>query len=275
MFTGIVEEMGEVLLVQQSSMVPLWDGTKGKGVLLTISAKATLGGAYIGASIAVNGVCLTIVSFTQDSFTFGIAPETLRRTNLSSVQEGDKVNLERSQASDGRNSGHYVQGHVDGTARLVDTRKDGDSLWVRLAASEELLKYIVPKGYVAVDGTSLTVVDVRRGGHAHGAAANCAAVQLLEGEAGWFSFMLVSHTQQCIVMPHKAPGAPINIEVDVMAKYVERSLAQHGQAIAPSGWHQSAGSWAVGLAAAALAVATAALVVAMRKGGQPKRESAP
>lgn len=76
MFTGIVEEMGEVLLVQQSSMVPLWDGTKGKGVLLTISAKATLGGAYIGASIAVNGVCLTIVSFTQDSFTFGIAPET-------------------------------------------------------------------------------------------------------------------------------------------------------------------------------------------------------
>lgn len=268
MFTGIVEEMGTVVLVQKSSRVPLWDGSVGEGVLLTISASLTLEGAYIGASIAVNGVCLTIVSFTTDSFTFGVAPETLSRTNLSAVVEGEKVNLERSQAADGRNSGHYVQGHVDGTARLVDTRKDGDSLWVRMAASEALLKYIVPKGYVAVDGTSLTVVDVVRGGGALGASAATTPIALEAGEAGWFSFMLVAHTQKCIVVPGKALGAPINIEVDVMAKYVEKSLAS--RATAPPPATASALPYAaVGIAIAALGVATAALVVAVR--GEKKR----
>jgi len=113
---------------------------------------------------------------------------------------------------------------------MQDFRRDADSLWVRLAASDDLLKYIVPKGYVAIDGTSLTVVDVRRGGDATGASSSEAPVQLQSGEVGWFSFMLVSHTQQCIVMPSKTPGSAINVEVDVMGKYVEAAMAVKGPA---------------------------------------------
>ncbi len=120
-------------------------------------------------------------------------------------------------------------------ARFVqDFRRDADSLWVRLAVNDELLKYIVPKGYIAIDGTSLTVVDVRRGGGADGASANTAPVQLQGSEVGWFSFMLVSHTQQCIIMPTKSPGSAINVEVDVMGKYVEAAIGVKGGATAPA-----------------------------------------
>ena len=141
-----------------------------------------------------------------------------------------------------------------------------------MAASEDLLKYIVPKGYVAVDGTSLTVVDVVRGGGAAGASASTTPIELQAGEAGWFSFMLVAHTQKCIVMPGKPLGAPINIEVDVMAKYVEQSLAARataGPATRAESTLDSALPWvALSTAVVALGVAVMALRAAGGVGGK-------
>jgi riboflavin synthase alpha subunit len=149
---------------------------------------------------------------------------------------------------------------------LQDFRRDSDSLWVRLAAPESLLKYIVPKGYVAIDGTSLTIVDVRRGSSAENASSNSTAVQLQSGEAGWFSFMLVSHTQQCIIMPLKKGDDLINIEVDVMAKYVESALAAKAPAQAPhSGTLTLAAPTApLVLSAAAFLMGAAALIISLR-----------
>lgn len=191
MFTGIVEEMGTVEQLAQID----------DGWALTINAGVALEGVRLGDSIAVNGTCLTVTQFDHERFTVGCSPETLRRTNLGDLAAGDRVNLERSLAADGRIGGHFVQGHVDGTGVVRDFRPEGDSLWVTVEASPDLLRYIVPKGYIAVDGTSLTVVDV------------------FEDR---FTFMLVAYTQQQIVLPHRQPGDRVNIEVDVVGKYVEK-----------------------------------------------------
>lgn len=141
-------------------------------------------------------------------FTVGLAPETLRRSNLGDLSSGAKVNLERALAADGRNSGHFVQGHVDNVGTIVSMKPDGDALWVTVRPPKELMAYIVPKGFIAVDGASLTVCE-----------APAAA------DPPYFSFMLVSYTQQKIIIPSKAVGDTVNLEVDVTAKYVERSMA--------------------------------------------------
>jgi riboflavin synthase len=155
----------------------------------------------LGDSIAVNGVCLTVAELLDGAFTFGLAPETLARTNLGDLKAGDGVNLERSMAPDGRFGGHFVQGHVDGTGVLASRVPDGDSLRIAVQTPPTLLRYVVPKGYIAVDGTSLTVIDVAE---------------------DRFTFMLVAYTQQHIVLPRRPPGSRVNLEVDVIAKYVER-----------------------------------------------------
>eukprot|EP00928_Gymnodinium_smaydae_P067449 TRINITY_DN50420_c0_g1_i1.p1 TRINITY_DN50420_c0_g1~~TRINITY_DN50420_c0_g1_i1.p1 ORF type:complete len:254 (-),score=57.79 TRINITY_DN50420_c0_g1_i1:26-730(-) len=206
-FTGIIEEMGTVLSVQESAEVKLWDGSVGHGFVLEIEASIALEDCYEGASIATNGVCLTVTQFGNGRFTVNCAPETLSRTNLGAQRAGDRVNLERAARSDARSSGHYVQGHVDGTGTVKSFRRDGDSLWVQIAAPPEILDHIVPKGYVAVDGTSLTVCEVNR-------------------QQGWFNLMLIAHTQKCIVLPTRAVGAAVNLEVDVMGKYVEAATKQ-------------------------------------------------
>eukprot|EP00038_Savillea_parva_P006594 m.164708 g.164708 ORF g.164708 m.164708 type:complete len:422 (-) comp12460_c0_seq1:179-1444(-) len=208
-FTGIVEEIGTVLDVHTAADLKLWDGSVGKGMVLKIGCAKVTQGAYIGCSIAVNGVCLTVTSFEPNAFfTANCAPETLRLTNLGDLLPGSSVNLERAMAATDRNSGHTVQGHVDGVGTVVGKRPDGEALWVTIGVPTELAKYIVKKGYIAVDGTSLTVTEVDR-----------------TATPPRFSVMLVAHTQQCVTLPSKEAGSSVNIEVDVVSKYVEANLA--------------------------------------------------
>ena len=202
MFTGIVEELGQVLHCEPSST----------GFDLSIKCQTVLGNTQLGDSIAVNGVCLTVTEISSSSFTAGLAPETRNRTNLDSLKQGDPVNLERSVTPSTSMGGHFVQGHVDTTGTIKSFKRDEDALWVAISAPESVMRYIVTKGYITLDGTSLTVVDV--------------------GD-DWFSVTLVAYTQAHIVMPLKKPGDKINIEVDVLGKYVER-LIQHGAAQPPS-----------------------------------------
>ena len=190
MFTGIVEEIGSVERVDQTSRAPL-----------TIRCNTVLEGTRLGDSIAVNGVCLTVADLGDHSFRADVQPVTLRRSNLGALRVGDAVNLERSLAAGQRMGGHYVQGHVDGVGRVVSAVGEGPSIVVRIAAPSELLRYVVERGFVAVDGASLTVVRLRPDG---------------------FDVSLVYHTQQAITLPGKRPGTPVNIEVDVVGKYVER-----------------------------------------------------
>ena len=209
-----------------SPTVTLWDGSVAAGYILVVACQVCLEGAYIGCSIAVNGTCLTVTEFTAEGFTVNCAPETMRLTNLMDLQPGSPVNLERSARADARNSGHYVQGHVDGTGVIVGTWKEGDSLWVRVAAPPALTRYIVPKGYVAVDGTSLTVCEVVEGeGGGGDSAAAAASAPPQAPRPGTFTFMLIAHTQKHIIVPLKTSGDRVNLEVDVMGKLAERSTA--------------------------------------------------
>ena len=205
MFSGIIEEMGTVDELTNRSDMIMWDGTTGHGVELTVIADTVLQEAYIGCSIAVNGVCLTATSLKDNKFTVGLASETLRRSNLGKLSKGSKVNLERALRADGRNSGHFVQGHVDCTGSIVDKWKENDSLWIKVKLPELFMRYIVPKGFICIDGTSLTICDVDTN-------TNC------------FTFMLIAHTQQHVIIPNKDIGEEVNIEVDVLAKMVDQSL---------------------------------------------------
>ncbi|KAG7344724.1 riboflavin synthase subunit alpha [Nitzschia inconspicua] len=209
MFTGIVEEMGVVqALVERDDMV-LWDGSTGRGTELTVRGNVVLDGAYLGCSICVSGVCLTATALDpiQKTFKVGLAPETLRKTYFSSLRPGQAVNLERASEIGGRNSGHFVQGHVDGTGTIVRKQPDQDSLAITIQVDNpDLIKYIVPKGFIAIDGTSLTVVDV-------------------DTVAKTFSFMLIEYTQKKIIIPQKQVGDKVNLEVDVLGKYSETALA--------------------------------------------------
>lgn len=208
MFTGIIEEMGTVVeLVERDDMV-LWDGSSGIGTEMTVKGNIVLDQAYLGCSIAVNGVCLTATELGESTFKVGLAPETLRRTYLGSLTSGTSVNLERASEIGGRNSGHFVQGHVDGIGTIIDRWSDGDSLFYKVNVENEILRYIVKKGFVAVDGTSLTVCEVDS-----------------RPNEQWFTFMLVDYTQKKIIIPEKGVGDPLNIEVDVLGKYAESALA--------------------------------------------------
>ena len=213
-FSGIVESMGTVVSLERREDLVLWDGSTSPGVVLTVADAVVVQGAELGCSIAVNGTCLTVKSFDAGSFVVGLAPETLRRTNLGALAPGSRVNLERSLAAGARNSGHHVQGHVDGTGVVAATWREGDSLWFRVRCARELLRYIVPKGYVAIDGTSLTVCDVVEADAAAGGPMT-----------GTFTFMLIEFTQKKVIVAQRAVGDRVNIEVDVIGKLVERSAA--------------------------------------------------
>ncbi|KAI9884036.1 MAG: hypothetical protein M1823_004173 [Watsoniomyces obsoletus] len=207
MFTGIIEVLGTVFALEQQ------DNTLGGGgTTLTISdASSILTDAHEGDSISVNGTCLTITSFTPHSFTVGVAPETLRRTNLGSLTSSSSVNLERSISATTRMGGHFVQGHVDTIATILSVTPDGNALTFRLQPREKgVLKYIVEKGYVALDGASLTVTNVNDD------------VDGVEG--GWFEIMLIEYTQSRVVMATKKMGGEVNVEVDMLGKYVEKSV---------------------------------------------------
>lgn len=194
MFTGIVEDVGRVERLER----------QGEGTRLILRSPLAEKGPRPGDSLAVNGACLTVTEIGEGTLTFGLAPETLSRTNLGSLAPGDGVNLERALPADGRLDGHFVQGHIDGTGRFTERVADGDSLRIGVEAAPELLRYMVPKGYIAVDGTSLTLIDV---------------------SAERFTFMLVAYTRQHIALPERPVGALVNIEVDILAKYAEKLLA--------------------------------------------------
>ena len=191
MFTGLIEEIGAVTAIAKPD----------KSFDLTVSATTVLEDAKLGDSIAVNGVCLTVTALDDESFTVGLAPETLARTNLGELATGDPVNLERSLLPTTRLGGHFVQGHVDATGTVKSFRPDKDALWLTVETDPALMRYIVTKGYVAIDGTSLTVVDTG---------------------PDWFNVTLIDYTRSKIILPRKKPGDHVNLEVDILAKYVER-----------------------------------------------------
>ena len=177
------------------------------GTSLTISsASEILGDCHLGDSISVNGTCLTVTSFDKDSFLVGVAPETLRRTNLGSLKNGSGVNLERAVSASTRMGGHFVQGHVDTIATILSITPDGNALTFRLQPRDKgVLRYIIEKGYVTLDGASLTITKV-------------------EDREGWFEVMLITYTQERVVMAGKKVGEDVNVEVDMVGKYVEKSI---------------------------------------------------
>ena len=190
MFTGIVEEVGVVRAAGQGR--------------LAIAARKVMPTLEIGGSINVNGTCLTVTTMESGEFTVDVVPETLRRTNLGLLRPGDPINLERPLRADGRLDGHIVQGHVDGTGTVGEISADGEALMVRMDAPEQLTRYVVEKGFIAVDGVSLTVV-------------HC-------DEAG-FSVTVIPHTRDHTIFGSRSVGDAVNIEIDILAKYVERLMA--------------------------------------------------
>ncbi|TLD23325.1 hypothetical protein PspLS_07485 [Pyricularia sp. CBS 133598] len=203
MFTGIVEEIGVVAELNPH------DATGGTSLTIALpTGSSLLSDCHDGDSIAVNGVCLTVTSFTPTQFTVGVAPETLRVTDLGDLVKDSRVNLERAVRADTRMGGHFVQGHVDTTATIADKQADGNAVTMRFKPREgsDVLKYIVRKGYVALDGTSLTVTKV-------------------DDAAGWWEVMLIVYTQERVVLAQKSVGDTVNVEVDVLAKYAEKSMS--------------------------------------------------
>lgn len=193
MFTGLVEEKGVIRGIERTA----------DSFTLEIGASVVLSDATFGASICVEGVCLSLTAFGEGWFKVGLAPETLRKTSLGALGEGDLVNLERSVTPASRMGGHYVQGHVDGTGAIAAIEPEGDAFLIRIKMEESLARYVVPKGYVAVDGASLTVI---------------------EAGTDYFTLTLISHSQPLITLGGKRVGDPVNIETDIMAKYAERLL---------------------------------------------------
>lgn len=205
MFTGLVETIGTVAALEELDKT----ASGGGGTSLTISdCEDILGDAHLGDSISVNGTCLTVTEFNKTSFKIGAAPETLRRTNLGSLKQGSKVNLERAVSANTRMGGHFVQGHVDTIATIQSITPDGNALTFRFKPRDPaVLRYIVEKGYVTIDGASLTVTKVQ------------------DGPEGWWEVMLIAYTQEKVVTASKKVGDDVNIEVDQVGKYVEKSVA--------------------------------------------------
>ncbi len=201
MFSGIVEEVGAVAELRAPA--------GGAPARLTIAATTVLEGTHPGDSIAVNGACLTVTGIGKDRFSVDVVPETLRRTALGGLRRSDGVNLERAMAYGARVGGHLVQGHVDGTGRIAAIDPDGEAVLVRYQAGPSILRYVVEKGFIAVDGVSLTVVGC--------------------GD-DWFTVTLIPVTRSNTILGRQRPGCLVNLEADILAKYVERLLKGVGGA---------------------------------------------
>lgn len=193
MFTGIIEEMGTVRRLNQSP----------NRCELELSASKVLEGTQIGDSIAVNGVCLTVIRLGEEHFTADVMPETLRRSNLGQLKPGSKVNLERAMAANGRFGGHIVAGHIDGTGKILAMQPEGNAVLVTISATPELLRYVVEKGSIAIDGISLTVAKVSRTD---------------------FTVSLIPHTGEETTLLKHRPGEIVNLETDIIGKYVEKLM---------------------------------------------------
>ncbi len=198
MFTGIVEEMGSVKALRRAA----------GAARLTISASMVLDGTRLGDSISVNGVCLTVVEMDKNYFSADVAVETLRVTNLGDLKIGSAVNLERALQLSARVGGHLVSGHVDAVGSIRDKREEGNGWRIFIDAPESVLRYVIKKGSVAIDGISLTVADVDNAG---------------------FSIAMIPHTAKLTTLGFKSAGDRVNLEADIIGKYVERLLSGKGE----------------------------------------------
>lgn len=193
MFTGIVEEVGVLKSIRRGA----------SSAVLEIAARTVLEDIHLGDSIAVNGVCLTATSFTGGAFTADVMHETLDRSSLAALRPGSRVNLERAMAANGRFGGHIVAGHVDGVGTVLETKRDDNAVWYTIAASPEVLRYVVEKGSITIDGISLTVARV--------------------GPES-FAISAIPHTVAVTVLKDRKAGDKVNLETDIIGKYVEKLL---------------------------------------------------
>ena len=199
MFTGIVEEVGAIKNIKRGQ----------HSAVLTIHAKTVLEETRIGDSIAVNGICLTVTRLFPDGFSADVMHETLNRSSLAGLTAGSVVNLERAMPANGRFGGHIVAGHVDGVGHIANIRKDDTAVWYTVLAGPEILRYVVEKGSITIDGISLTVVSVGN---------------------SQFSVSIIPHTMANTTLMDKHPGAIVNLETDVIGKYVHRFTVGSPQA---------------------------------------------
>ncbi len=194
MFTGLVEEVGKMKGITK----------QGEAMRLVIGATHVTDGVKLGDSISVNGVCLTVTSFDNASFSADVMPETFRKSNLHQLRAGERVNLERAMQAGGRFGGHIVQGHVDGTGKIVNRETDANAVVYKVQLDDaDMLRYVIPKGSITIDGISLTVVDTA---------------------AQSFSVSIIPHTLDETALQHKHAGDTVNIECDVIGKYVDHLL---------------------------------------------------
>lgn len=193
MFTGIIEEVGSIDRIQNGVY----------SAVLLIKAKEILTDVKIGDSIAVNGVCLTVTSLGENKFSADIMHETLNRTGLSSLKSGSHVNLERAMILNGRFGGHIVAGHIDGVGKIIRTWKDDNAVWYNIQADKSVMKYIVEKGSIAIDGISLTVAEVKENN---------------------FLISAIPHTIEVTVLKERIAGELVNIETDIIGKYIEKFI---------------------------------------------------
>lgn len=191
MFTGIIEEVGTIKDIKKGI----------KSAVLTIQGDVVTEKTKVGDSIAVNGVCLTVTSLSQNKFTADVMAETMRRTSLGLLSKGSRVNLERAMAADGRFGGHIVSGHIDGTGRISDFTREDNAVWVTISADSGILRYIIEKGSIAIDGISLTVAYV---------------------DNRVFKVSLIPHTAKETTLLTKKTGDLVNLENDIIGKYVEK-----------------------------------------------------
>ncbi len=193
MFTGIIEEKGIIQNIRRD----------GNACVLTVGCRNVLHGTRVGDSIAVNGVCLTVTSMGAGYFTADMMAETLSRSSMGDLSNGSAVNLERAMPADGRFGGHIVSGHIDGTGTVKSARRDGNAVWYTFEAAPELLRFIVEKGSIAVDGISLTVAYV---------------------DEKCFKVSVIPHTLDATTLPDRRAGDIVNLECDIIGKYVEKLM---------------------------------------------------
>ncbi|AHG75924.1 Riboflavin synthase alpha chain [Mannheimia varigena USDA-ARS-USMARC-1388] len=193
MFTGIIEEVGQIAQIKK----------QGEFAVVTVKAKKVLTDVQLGDSIAVNGVCLTVTSFTKEQFTADVMSETLKRTSLGELSLNSPVNLERAMAANGRFGGHIVSGHIDGTGTVAEITPADNSTWYRIKTSPKLMRYIIEKGSITIDGISLTVVDC---------------------DAESFRVSIIPHTIKETNLGSKKIGSLVNLENDIVGKYIEQFL---------------------------------------------------
>ena len=195
MFTGIIEEIGTIRGIRRGN----------RSVVLEIGAVKVLEDTKVGDSIATNGVCLTVTAMENNGFTADVMPETMERSNLGGLKPGDRVNLERALCLNSRLGGHLVAGHIDGTGRITDRVKDENAVWLTIRPTPEILRYVVEKGSVAIDGVSLTVAYV---------------------DEVVFKVSIIPHTQEETTLTGKRSGDVVNLENDMIVKYVEKLMKQ-------------------------------------------------